>query len=836
MRAPAALIVVPLLVGCAGGIVILERLPPGVPFIAAGAALLALVAAVYAALLEDIAVATVAIAVGSLAAGLSLGAGSAERAYLPPLMSWFERAHPADPVLLEGVLREDASPTPSGISLTLSVTALRGSGEQLAGDRRGIGGVRLAVGGVFAVDAARDWRAGRAIRVPALLRRPATYLNPGTPDETPALARRGVVLVGSVKSAALVEVIGRGTALAEATASARAWLRARIAAHMALFGQRSVGIATAVLIGDRSGLSAEDERRLQEAGTFHVIAISGGNIAILAVLVAWMARVSLIPARAAAAGAVLILLFYGALAGGAASVSRAVAVAVIVLAARAMDHKGGSLNALSVAAGIAAAASPVVVLDPGFLLSFAATIGILVGIPLTRAFQPRGRTATRTLATRAIGVRIAFAVRSAIAALFAATLCAEAALLPLGAMLFGRVPFAGLILNFAAIPLMTVVQIAGLALLPLSTIWTPAAFAAGWLAHLAASGLVESARLVELAPWLAVDVRPPCLWLMGVYYSAALLLGIPRLRWRAACVLAVSASVILLGTRYTARDAADAPHVPLRVAVFDVGQGDATAVLLPQGRALLVDAGGLAPFADAAREGEVPGFDIGERVVAPALRAFGVRRLDALVITHGDPDHIQGAAGVLRHARIGTVWEGVPVPGHEGLRALTSLARGFGLSWRTVQSGDAERFGDVEVRVLHPRPPEWERQRVRNEDSVVLEVRLGRVSIVLPGDIGAEGERAILPFFEPDRLVILKAPHHGSATSSTPELLAALRPTAVIFSCGRDNRFGHPHPSVVARYRAIGAEVFSTAEDGAVVVDTDGMHVTTSGYAHHALP
>ena len=108
--------------------------------------------------------------------------------------------------------------------------------------------------------------------------------------------------------------------------------------------------------------------------------------------------------------------------------------------------------------------------------------------------------------------------------------------------------------------------------------------------------------------------------------------------------------------------------------------------------------------------------------------------------------------------------------------------------------------------MLHPPLPEWERQRVRNEDSIVLEVRLGQVSIVLPGDIGREGEQVVVPRLEPGRLVILKAPHHGSATSSTPPFLAALRPAAVIFSCGRDNRFGHPHPAVVARYRAIGAE------------------------------
>ena len=149
---------------------------------------------------------------------------------------------------------------------------------------------------------------------------------------------------------------------------------------------------------------------------------------------------------------------------------------------------------------------------------------------------------------------------------------------------------------------------------------------------------------------------------------------------------------------------------------------------------------------------------------------------------------------------------------------------------RRLQAGDVERFGDVELRVLHPPPPEWERQRVRNEDSVVLEFRLGNVSLILPGDIGREGERAILPRLEPGRIVVLKAPHHGSATSSTSDLLATLRPAAVIFSCGRNNRFGHPHPAVVERYRAMGAEMFSTAEDGAVVVETDGNDVALRGW------
>jgi len=269
---------------------------------------------------------------------------------------------------------------------------------------------------------------------------------------------------------------------------------------------------------------------------------------------------------------------------------------------------------------------------------------------------------------------------------------------------------------------------------------------------------------------------------------------------------------------------------------IDVGQGDSTLVLLPDGRRLLVDTGGFPiPALQDAESGQPARFDIGERVVAPALRAFAVRRLDALVLTHGDPDHIGGAFAVMRLFRPRALWQGVEVPPHRELTALAAFAGQLGAERRFVVSGDRLELGAVRIRVLHPPVPAWERQRVRNEDSVVLEIRLGDVSIVLPGDIGKEGEAAVQPAFDAAPLVVLKAPHHGSATSSTPAFLSALNPRAVIFSAGRANRFGHPAPSVVARYRTTGAEMFSTATDGAVIVDTDGRQVEISGWTGRSV-
>ncbi len=427
----------------------------------------------------------------------------------------------------------------------------------------------------------------------------------------------------------------------------------------------------------------------------------------------------------------------------------------------------------------------------------------------------------------------------AVATIVAATVAAEVVLAPISAALFGRLTCAGLVLNLAAIPLMTVVQAGSLAALGAWLVDPELARACGYLVHLAARGLVDSARLVDLAPWLAREVPPPAWGVLAAYYVALVLSLLPTRASRvAAAVTAVLGLVIVVAPHAATRDGvALPPRGWLRIVFLDVGQGDATLLVFPDRRAFLVDAGGLpaAPLQDPA---DGPAFDIGERVVSRALRAFGVRALDTFVLTHGDADHIGGARSVLRSFRPRAIWEGVPVPPYAPLRWLAQTADSIGAEWRTVQAGDRLRLGAIDIHVLHPPPPEWERQRVRNDDAVVLAVRFGNVVVILPGDIGREGERHTLehlPLVENSPITVLKAPHHGSATSSTHEFLERLRPAAVIFSNGRDNRFGHPAPLVVERYRALGTTMFSTAEDGAVILDTNGERVEIRTWSGRAV-
>ena len=778
-----------------------------------------------------------------------LAAGQRARAALPaPLLEWFEAEIAADApdavTWIVGRLRRDAVPTDYGAGLTVDVIGV----ERGRGPLPMRGAVRVGVGGSFIDGRIADWRQGRTVRLPVRLRRPARYANRGTPDQAYRMQVRGIDLLGSVTSALQVEVIEEGSVRQEWGGHARAWVRRAVAATVGAYDARSAAIVTAVLIGDRAGLDRETTERLQQGGIYHVIAISGGNIAVLTAALLLVLRLAGVAGRPASLVSIGCLVAYAQVVAPEASVTRAVFVAIVFLAARAVDHRTDALNTLALAAGCLVAVDPRSLVDPGFQLTFGATAGLLVGVPRLMAWVDDG-AADRSAAVRLLLVPPL--------GLLAATICAELALFPIGAFHFSRVTVAGLGLNFAAIPLMSVTQLAGMAAAGLAPVNAAAAAGAGWIAHVAAAGIVESTRVLAWAPWLSWRLPAPGLGVIAVYYAGWLLcLSAHRgsasrppgasqageifasrvlgrvsgwVRWGGASLVAGSAAAMLAAPvpGWTGWRTADACALlpataggmkPLRVDFLDVDQADATLVRFPDGRSLLVDAAG-----------QVRGqADVGGRVVVPAVWALGVRRLEYLAITHGHPDHIGGAGAVLRDLRPREVWEGIPVPSSEPLAALRAGAGAVGAAWRTLGAGDVRAIGGVQVGVLHPPAPDWERPRVRNDDSLVLELRYGEVSIVLPGDVEAAVEPTIAAAAAPAALRVVKAPHHGSRTSSSAAFVEALSPVLVVVSAGRDHAFGHPHPEVVTRYEAAGAAVLATGDRGAVAVCTDGRGLAAS--------
>ena len=859
MRAIAAIPAIGLIAGSALGFLLSD-----VPFrFSFSLLILFSVAAIWAWRVSNALALGVAVGCAFVVGGAMLSASAWRQAWRPSLRVAFEemarreraqsqregRRVPEDDeafAILEGTLRSDAAPTQGGVSINLDVDAIdggwpdsvesagtidgrRADGAAIdlgrtdpvgfapvptlrSGGPRGrvpvTGGVQATIVGSLAVDRIGDWRAGRRLRVPVQLHRPSRYLNPDVPDFERALARRGTTLVGTVKSGALVELLNRGNRIDEASASARAFARRAISQAVGSFSARSAAIVAAIVIGDRAGLDDEVVRRLQEAGTYHVIAISGGNIAILAGLMLAAFRLAGMLGRAAMLSAIVVLVAYARLVGGGASVDRATLMAVVYFAARVIDHRSPPLNTLALVAACLLVTQPLSLLDPAFVLTFGATLAILVAAPIVGTWNVPPRLAP-------------------VATLLMASIATEVMLLPVGALVFSRVTFAGLALNFAAIPLMAIAQVAGMALVPVAVVSTRAAAALGYLAHVAAAGLVRSAELVRFAPAVIFRVAPPAVWVVAVYY-VAVVVGWAMWRhrfWRSTSVALVVCGALWIVGEPWAIPAAWGDH-RLHLTFIDVGQGDAALVRFPGGSAMVVDTGGLSGSSS---------FDVGDRVVAPVLRASGVRRLASLVLTHGDPDHIGGAPSIIREFRPRDVWEGIPVPRFEPLRALRTEAQAVRATWATLTTGDRMTFDGVDVIVRHPDLPGWERQRVRNDDSVVLELRWRDVSVLLTGDIGKAVEHPLASTIPPAPIRIVKIPHHGSLTSSTPEFIRAIAPRIAIVSAGRSNHFGHPVPEVLERYRSVGAEVFRTDQDGAVSVDSDGYSVSVTAFNGRAF-
>ncbi len=780
------------------------------------------------------------IALAGLGAACALLAAAAQDAALhPPLRTLLEERQGGfaiegvdaprndTPIVVEGTLSADAARTEAGVLLRLQAERVwMGPCPEPAP-----GGVSLTVSGVLAAGAVEQWRAGRRLKVPALLRRPAHYLDAGVPDQERLLARRGVSLVGSIKSAALVEVTGRGHWFDEAAASMRAAVRGAMTRHVAVRDPQSAAVATAILIGDRGSLDADVERRLQKAGTYHVIAISGGNIAILAGLILAVLWWLGIRGGWAAGAAVALLAWYAFVAGGGPSVTRATVMAAIYLSLRVIDQRTAPAHALALTAAAVLLVTPLAVADVGFWLTFGATAAIVVGASrMTWLALPRWWRGPVLLIAASAGV--------------------EVVLMPIGALVFQRVTLAGLALNLVAVPCMAVVQVASMVTAALDAIGANGpAQVAGWVTHLSVRGLVDSAALVDWAPWLTWRVPSPSVFLITAYYACLgiwlvtiryheahegtheglearplsrrpidlrVLRGVTSCASWLACGLFVW---IAIAPPTLARTFGDGR---LHLTMMDVGQGDAMLVTLPNGRTLMIDAGGVSLRGD---------FDIGDRVLGPALRARGIGRLDYLAVTHGDPDHIGGAASLATDFDPAEVWAGTFVANHEPTLKLQAAATRGRAAWRWLQRGDRLDLGGVELRVHHPPLPDWERQKVRNDDSLVIELRYGQVSMLLTGDIGREVEQALIPTLDLLPIVVLKSPHHGSGTSSSPEFITAVKPDVVVISSGRGNPYGHPVPYVLERYHAIGAQIFRTDQEGQIEVTTDGTSLGVSTFA-----
>jgi len=723
----------------------------------------------------------VAVMAGAVAGGA--GAAGVERATYEraPLRILVAGAEAGEtPVLVRGIAAGDGLDAQGRRSVVLDIETLTTGGIE----RPMAGRARIEVAGMGAPEGARHFEIadGDRLSVWATLRTPRGFGNPGSLDVAAHARRRGIHAFGYCKSARLLRVLGPADVGWPRFAASRVRRWARRAFEASMLPGPEQGLARAMVLGDRTGVDDETAESFRVAGTYHILAISGAQVALVAgILAVLLARAGAGPGLSAVV-IPLSLAFYAQLVGGDAPVVRAAVMAAVLVVGRALDLDADLANLLGLAALVLLVHRPSAVADVGFQLSFGATLGILLLTPaLVERLPP-------------LPLRLELPL--------AASLAAQAAITPLLVFHFNRLAPAALVLNLVAVPLSAAVLLTGSLVLLAALLLPVLAPWMGDLAWIAAHALLVSGRPGR---WSALDVRAPAPGALAVAVYVAGLLLLHRRR------PAAGVALVLAGAMAFALGPGAAADGRMTLTVLDVGQGDCLVLRSPRGRSWLVDAGG----------GFDSRFDLGEAVVGPYLWSQGVRRLEGVVVTHAHPDHVGGLPSLLRAFRMGEVWEGVAPRRDRGYHGLDAALKDARARRRTVTRGVVTTWDDVVMRVVWPRPsgpPPW---TTRNDDSVVIDVSYGAVHFLLAGDIEDGAERCL----GPAPAQVLKVPHHGSRSSSGAAFIAAVGPRVAVVSAGYRNRFGHPHPAVVERLTAAGIALYRTDRDGAVTIATDGKSI-----------
>lgn len=665
-------------------------------------------------------------------------------------------------------------------------------------------------------DVSQPWCVGDQLQALLGLRRPHNFGNPGEFDYEAYLARRGVYVTafaasdrGWTRTAASGDVVER-------------WRTATVHMIERTVASPAAAIVGALLVGDAIPLPDAVRDRYAQAGVSHVLSISGLHIALVAsgafAALRWLLgrseRVLLgnnVP-KLAMTGSIAPVALYAAIAGDNVATLRAELMGVLVVAAVLLDRPRDWLASLAAAAAAISVAWPGALFEISFQLSFAAVFAIILGMRRITPWWDRWEEAHLVRLRGRHWRWLRWLVLTE-----AVTVCAMLGTAPLTAWHFNQVSLIALVANPIIVPLLGGACVGAGLVATAAVALAPRIAAALFVVVGAVTGLADVlVRICAAIPGASVRVVTPSAIELALAYAilAALVLtnGARRRIVLACCAVALAGDTAYWVVRRTA-------HGALEVTFVSVGQGDCAVVEFPSGEVMVVDGGGLGGS-----------FDVGRQVVAPLLWRRKIRHIDVLALTHADYDHFGGLPFLVDAFAPDAFWWN----GHAGtgprFAALQRALESKGVPVTVAARGLHRAIGAVDVAVLHPGPELFAGD---NDTSLTVQLRYGPTAVLLPGDLEAEGERALVAATgKAVRSTILKVPHHGSRTSSSATLLDAVAPRIAIISAGADNRFGFPHPAVLEAYRRRRTTLYRTDRDGAVTVSitADGaVTLTTIG-------
>lgn len=783
----------------------------------------------------------------------------------------------SQPLRWRGTLREDPLSLPWGHRYEINLERVEVGGAYVPVR----GGLRANLyDGPQAAGAPAGLRAGDRVEVLMKAAPPRDFLDPGAFDVRGYLARQNIDLTGSLRSGELLQLLDRPRPnFMQRVARVRGDLLARLDALFPGHQQRAA-VLRAMLLGDRSFVESDVVTAFQTTAAYHVLVVAGLHVGALTFFIFWLCRRLRVPIIATSLITLAVLAAYVGVVQDRPPILRAALMAALYLCTRPLFRRVDLLNVVSLAAVALLIWNPSELRDSSFQLSFLAA-GVIAALALpwlerstapyraglrhlgdvTRdaahppkvvQFRIEMRAAAAILASR-MPARIASRANSLVITpvrvglrlyeLALLSLVIQWGMMPLLAQDFHRVSLAGPISNIPAVLITGLTVPLGFLTLAASLVWSRLAVLLAKLLGGCTAALLATVEWFSRIPRVSYRIPGPPIWLLIAFFVALIALAfavrsaLARRASRTAkrqmpapiAIAEWGSAALLLTLTILVAWYPFAPRLDrgkLGVTVLDVGQGDSIFAEFPGGRTMLIDGGGLAGSEWVG--GYQSGTDVGEEVVSPYLWSRGLKRIDVVVLSHADHDHIGGLYSVLQNFKVGQLWVGWSDP-RPAFARLLDEARSRGVRVVHVDEGRRLDFAAASADVLWP--PAGGAGKSPNDNCVVLRLSDGPSHFLLTGDIEQLAESGLIASREPLGSEFLKVPHHGSKTSSTAPFLAAVSPRVAVVSVGASNPFGHPAPAVVERYRNDGIRLLRTDRDGAVTVLADGHSLFVSSYA-----
>ena len=635
-------------------------------------------------------------------------------------------------------------------------------------------------------------RCGDEVLVVGKVDVPHGYNNPGLPDTVKSLARQGITARMSVAPGGMAAVNH-----ADSWSTHIAVWRKHVFQDMQkVMPQSDAGILNGFIFGGYTGIKSEIVKAYAATGIIHILSVSGTHIALVGGILTWLGT-TIGLRRYTGILACAGVLFYAVISGLSPPVVRSAIMGMLAFLAIWAGREKDSPTAFALAVIGMLSYEPSLIFDISFQLSFGATAGLLFLYP---------KLYHHIKLPKFIGGALAV------------TIAAQLGVLPFIAWYFSSLSLSSLIANMIVVPIVEFVVVMGLAGVMLGTVMYFAGQAVFVLCSLILGIVNSMVLLLAELPGGYITIPSGNLYSGLIYYVVlAWIFGfLPKKMLQPQQIIArwPRQSMLALGGMFICLTVYCLWPQPVYVHFIDVGQGDATLITTPHRHALLIDAGGSMGSSN---------FDVGERVVVPYLKHYGIKKLDYLILTHGHQDHAGGAAGVANNLTV----KNILLSRETFTGSVENLIRVHPAGIVPVYEGQSIMLDGVKLVAVHAISPH--KATPGNEVSCVFRVEYRQRSFLVTGDLDADGEEEMLA--KPlGRVDVLKVGHHGSKSSSTARFLQALSPEYAIISVGYNNRFGHPHAETLKRLSQCNIKVLRTDQQGAIIAQTDGVQLTIDSY------